>query len=504
MASAHTFSGSVGLLQAKPLARRNAAHALAVVLVWVTVVSSAVVMIEPAPVDALTIGLMLLLPVMGLAAFPPVLSGGFALWLIIGAFGLLSSTFARDVPAATQHMVVSIYLFGACFIFAAFVARNPERHTKLIFSAYLMASLIAAILALIGYFDLIPGSYQSFTFNDRAVATFKDPNVFAPFLILGLLIALHQWLVRSVAGGLLPLVGAAVIMLGILFSFSRGAWAVTVFAIALHGYLYAITAERTLQRLKIAALVLLATAIVGLTLAAALQSDSVSRLLEDRAALMQTYDAGTEGRFGGQLKAIDVLIDHPLGIGSQNFSGQYHHEEVHNVYLSMILNAGWVGGLLYAIICVGTLALGFSHALRRTKTQPLFMIAYAALAANIIVGLVIDTDHWRHFYLLMGIVWGLMAADRRVLRKARIVCDSRSPLHHRVLLIPQSRRGRRIVGRVPPRLTTWRADNDARPARHQLPAQKHARRHEPNDDQPVPGQPALRRGQHRQGRIVVR
>jgi hypothetical protein len=47
---------------------RSATHRLALVLVWLTVASGAVVFTEPAPVDVLTVGLVVLLPVIGLVA----------------------------------------------------------------------------------------------------------------------------------------------------------------------------------------------------------------------------------------------------------------------------------------------------------------------------------------------------------------------------------------------------------------------------------------------------
>jgi hypothetical protein len=34
-------------------------------------------------------------------------------------------------------------------------------------------------------------------------------------------------------------------------------------------------------------------------------------------------------------------------------------------------------------------------------------------------GFVIDTDHWRHFYLILGIIWGLAAATRKAQRAPR-------------------------------------------------------------------------------------
>jgi hypothetical protein len=33
-------------------------------------------------------------------------------------------------------------------------------------------------------------------------------------------------------------------------------------------------------------------------------------------------------------------------------------------------------------------------------------------------GFVIDSDHWRHFYLLLGMVWGLSAATFKRVRNA--------------------------------------------------------------------------------------
>ena len=49
----------------------------------------------------------------------------------------------------------------------------------------------------------------------------------------------------------------------------------------------------------------------------------------------------------------------------------------------------------------------------RGATQPLFLVAYACFVGNVCEGLIIDIDHWRHFYLLMALVWGMMAAIRQ-------------------------------------------------------------------------------------------
>jgi positive regulator of sigma E activity len=36
--------------------------------------------------------------------------------------------------------------------------------------------------------------------------------------------------------------------------------------------------------------------------------------------------------------------------------------------------------------------------------------AYAVFVGEIIEGMIVDTDHWRHFFLLLGLIWGLTVA----------------------------------------------------------------------------------------------
>ncbi len=468
MNQALTNPGPPAILISRKVRSKSAVHKIAQMLVWLCVASSSIVFSEPAPVDALTAGLFILLPVIGLVDPRPMLVAGLALWIPIAAFSFFGTTLAYDAPASISHAAVTLYLCGASFLFACFVAKRPGPHTRLILNGYLIAAMIAAVLGIIGYLDLLPGAYESLTRYDRAAALFKDPNVYGPFLIPGLLTALHLWLSRPLARGLVPLLAAAILAVGILFSFSRGAWAGAAIALALYCYLYMLGSARNVDRLKLASLVVSGAALIGLVVAAAFQSDDVAALLEERATLTQPYDEGPTGRFGGQLKAIDLILDNPLGIGPLQFAPYFHHEEAHNVYLSMLMSAGWPGGLLYLALCILTLTLGFKHALKATRTRPLFLIVYSALTAAILQGLLIDSDHWRHFYLLMGIVWGLMASDSREIRKARIVRDRRPVLMLQQLVIPPTRRQARIVGRAPGRLAI-------RQSGRQLPLQREPR-----------------------------
>ena len=385
---------------------------VALVLVWLGVASGAVVFSEPAPVDVLTMGLIVGLPLLGLVSAKGPLWLVTAAWGVCGAGALVASCFALDVAKAATHTGISIYLYLAFFTFAAFVAKRPMEHTTLILNAYLWASFVGAMAGVAGYFNLFPGAFELFTKYGRATGTFKDPNVYGAFLVPAMLYALHLVLNESVRRAILPGIMLLFLSFAIFLSFSRGAWFNAVVGIAVYAYFSLVFAPTNRQRVKMMLIGTLVLAAAAGVLVIAAQHDAISGLLSNRAALTQTYDVGPQGRFGGQEKAKGLILENPLGLGALVFANHQHHEDVHNVYLTLFLSAGWIGGLVFAAIVGLTALWGARHAMRQTPTQALFLIAYAAFLANALEGFVIDIDHWRHFYLEMGIVWGLMVADR--------------------------------------------------------------------------------------------
>ncbi len=52
------------------------------------------------------------------------------------------------------------------------------------------------------------------------------------------------------------------------------------------------------------------------------------------------------------------------------------------MYLSMFMNAGWLGRLVFAMLIVATVVAGAGDALPGGATQGLFLVAYAALVAH--------------------------------------------------------------------------------------------------------------------------
>lgn len=422
----------------------GAVHAIAIAVVWCAFAVSGIVFVEPAPIDAMMFGLLIMLPVLGLIRITPPLMLYLTIWLVAAACALVGALNAAEPSVAMTHALVTVFLTLTSFVISAFVMRRPQKHVHLIFHAYVFAASVAAVAALAGYFQLFPGAFELFTRFDRASGTFKDPNVLGAFLVPPLVFLLQRMLTRGGIRLVWAGLWAGIISLAVLFTFSRGAWVNLAVSVTIFGYLAFLTAPTNLQRLKILAAGLGAVCGAFMLLVIALQIPGVGDQFSNRATMDQTYDQGPEGRFGGQQKAIRLIIDNPFGIGAQNFAPQFHVEEPHNVYLFTFLNAGWLGGLVFTIMIAITVIYGLRHAFKRTSTQPMFIVALACFIAHAGEGLIIDLDHWRHFHLLMALVWGMMLGDREIKSRAALLLDPRQVFRHAEMIVT-SRPPRQLV-----------------------------------------------------------
>ena len=443
-------------MPADPIAAapRSAVHSASLFLVWLAVFAGFFVAFEPAPADALMLGLIVLLPVVGLTA----INGGhlayLVLWLVVMGAGFVATGNALEPGTAAAHMAVSLYLCLFSFVIAAFVAKRPEAHARLVFRAYAAGAVVAALMGIAGYFDAVADARALFTVHQRAAGTFKDPNVFAQFLVPPLLYLLHEALTRRALKALLPVAAAAVIGLALLLSLSRGAWIAFAIGLAIYVVLAFVTARTDRQRVKLVSLVFGLLALGVVLLAAALESDTFARLFSERATVTQSYDEGPEGRFGGQVKAWRLILDHPFGLGALQFGGIHHPEHPHNVYLSQFLNGGWIGGLAYIVLVAVSLMWGLCALRRRQWPSRLLLVVLAAFAGLAFEGFVIESDHWRNFYLVLGVLWGLVfpslqaASSATARRPARLIAPLPASLASLPLCAP--RRVPRLLGTAQP------------------------------------------------------
>jgi O-antigen ligase len=267
-----------------------------------------------------------------------------------------------------------------------------------------------------------------FTLYDRAAGAFKDPNVFGPFLVLPAIFMLQKILAgRSAA---MPFYAAILIYLtaGIFLSFSRGAWGLFgLCAILLTGALY-LQSSSNLFRLRIIMMGVMAFALLAIALVVALQLPGVADIFSERAQLAQSYDTSRLGRFARFAIGFQMAMEHPLGIGPLEF-GQMLGEDTHDIWLKALLDYSWLGFAAYLTLIVWTVAGGFRILFRNRPWQPFLLAAYVVFIGHVLLGTVIDTNHWRHFYLLLGMIWGAMALEVRWQRNlAREAADGRFDL----------------------------------------------------------------------------
>ncbi|WP_052699337.1 O-antigen ligase [Hyphomicrobium sp. 99] len=383
---------------------------LAGVLVAVATMLSTIVFSEPAIADGLMVVVIGVLPVLGVLKFGKASFFNYSAWLALFALGFVGTMLSTTFPTAFVHQLVTLFLATGAFVIAGYVAEDPEPRAKLVLSCYVIACLIATAAAFVGYFRLIPSTYELFTNYDRARGTFKDPNVYSAAVAPAIVSLVWVMLRGRPKHALVAAAVAFPLVIGLLISFSRGAWISTALSVCILIGIVLFRSRRSTDFNRFGKVTIIG--IVGLmgALALATQIDQVRDLLSQRANLDQSYDEGPNGRFGGQQKARALIVEHPFGIGTHTFRDTYHHEEPHNVYLTMFLNAGWLGGLLYVLSVVATLYLGLRTALQRTRLQGPAVIAFASFAGLAFEGFVIDSDHWRHFFLMAGLIWGLADA----------------------------------------------------------------------------------------------
>jgi uncharacterized membrane protein len=385
------------------------------VTLFVTILLSSIAFIEPSPHDAMMFALLVMC-VAARVSFDRKLLPLLILtivWLIGGLFSLIQ---VGDQENTIQYAGTSVYLGLAGLMFACLFCEGNLTRLLIVRRAYILAALIATAAGYLGFFHLVPHA-DIFLDNERVSATFKDPNVYGPFLVFPLLLLIISFMTRGVR--LVGLIVVVTLLGGLFLSFSRGAWIhFAVSAVVAAVLLFASTSDPRMRN-RIILLTIGAAFIAVLLVLALTMIDSVRDMLLVRAKAIQPYDVGPGGRFWFQQLALGQILDHPNGLGPFEFARIFGGQQ-HDVYMQGFLVYGWLGGTAYATLVLVTLAVGIRTALVTTPWQYYLIAAYAAFVGEAGEGFIVDTDHWRHFFLLLGLIWGLSAATINFSSRQRI------------------------------------------------------------------------------------
>lgn len=393
------------------------AETLLCAALFLCVFSSFYVLRQPAPYE----GLVALLGLTCIVARVPVDRGVLpliGLLLILQCAGIASAFPVIDHADVLHFISISSYLSVSAVVFACVLTRNTGPRFAVLRAAYVSAAVIASLIGIGAFFNLIPGS-ETFMLHGRAVSTFKDPNGFGQFLVPPMLLLIER--VLEGVARLRHIVAMTIIGVALLLVFSRGAWGHLMISTFIMVGLFLLIARSRSERKRLVTLVVAAILVGAATMTALLSNETVGEMLMQRARLLQEYDVGSSGsRFNIQEKSIEEILDHPNGMGPWVFGNRYGLVS-HNSYLGTLLNHGWLGGIAYLTLTLVSFAAGFRASLIRTPWQLSTIAIYATFIGYAFQSLLVDTDHVRPYYLILGVLWGLIAASVRHQALARDV-----------------------------------------------------------------------------------
>jgi hypothetical protein len=202
-----------------------------------------------------------------------------------------------------------------------------------------------------------------------------------------------------------------VLLVGLLLTFSRAAWGQFVLSAIVIMALSIATAPSANSRIRIVTIAIMGAVLGAIFLAALLSLREVADLFNERATFEQSYDVGHFGRFGRYVLGAQLGLDRPFGIGPLQFY-KFFGEDPHNSYLNAFMSGGWLAGLAYLTLTAVTLTSASRFLRADTPWRATYHVIYAAYLGVAVESAIIDIDHWRHYFLILGALWGLMVASR--------------------------------------------------------------------------------------------
>jgi hypothetical protein len=396
-------------------------------LLWLMGFAGAFVFIEPSPYEIVGLTSIFLFGLTGLSLRGALMPLALILILLNIGYAIAVVPVAGASKPVTW-VLVSIFLAVTAVFYAAILSTNTQVRLEHLLRGYLAAALIASVAGIAAYFHLFGGLSDPFVLYGRARGTFNDPNVLGAFLVLPATLLFQRILIGRpsavVRNGALLLV----LLAGLFLSFSRAAWGQFGLAAVVVMALGIVTARSASNRIRIVSIAVMGVVLGAIFLGALLSIHQVADLFNQRATLDQSYDVGHFGRFGRYVLGAQLGLERPFGIGPLQFS-RFFGEDPHNSYLNAFMSGGWLSGFSYLTLTAITLA-GATRFLRAaTPWRSTYQVIYAAYLGVAVEGAIIDIDHWRHYFLILGVLWGLMVASRPYLSAGRATASDFTPAH---------------------------------------------------------------------------
>lgn len=377
-------------------------------LMWSVGAGGAIVFIEPSPYELLTLAAVIFFFATGIR-MRPVFIPLLILLLLMNIGYTICAANLMDKSEIVNWILTSWYMAVTVLFFAMVLSDDTESRLEFLRRGLIVGAVVASLAGIAGYFRLFPGGYDLFTLYGRASGTFKDPNVFSAFLILPALFSLQVVVTEPFRKSFRSAIVLGILSVAVLLAFSRASWGQLVLCSAFMLILMYLTSSSTAQRGRIVITAIAAVVIAALLIAVLLSVGSTADLFKERASLHQTYDSGRFGRFGRHALGFQMALDLPLGIGPLQFT-KFFPEDTHNSFLNAFMSGGWISGIFFPALMFITVVRGFKLIFLRVPWQRTYLAIFTAFLGTVAEAFIIDVDHWRHFWMMLGTMWAMFAA----------------------------------------------------------------------------------------------
>lgn len=364
--------------------------------------SSAVVKFEPAPFDAL----FCLLAAFWLASGALLRGQRLAiLAATLGPYALLQITGIMGSTDPSESIVaggVTIYLVLVTPVLASLAGNRRWPVAQALLTGTLAAGVLSSIVCTLAYVGLLPDPDLVMIY-ERATGGYKDPNVFAAWLVPSFIYAAAMALDTKKHRSVLYSVAAFICGLGLLLAFSRGAWGQCVVALAVMYVLTRLTPGPDGRPRKARPILWLLAGAMGLgAMIYFSQNEAFMSLWESRSGA-QDYD---QERFLAHREGWTIGLSSLTGLGPGRVDDALGMN-VHNTFLHVLIETGWLSLLSYTLFLVASIGRATMLAISAPNGQDrlYFRVAAACLIGLALESWIVDIIHWRHFWYLGALAW---------------------------------------------------------------------------------------------------
>lgn len=242
----------------------------------VFIFSGLISFIEPSPYDF-----------MALVAIPVWFFGGFRinraqvpilmLWCVFELSGFAALLPYWDDADARIYQFQSLYLFFTVICFTLFFGERTIERAEICLKAFTLGAVVSAFVSILSYFDIAGLGVQLITVEGRVSGTFKDPNVFGSYLMLGAAFVFQDLLIGKGVRRIVSAIGFMILLIGVFISYSRGSWGATILSLTLITIFTYATSDSNAARRRIVIMSVVIVCIAALVLLAIFQTTTFVR-----------------------------------------------------------------------------------------------------------------------------------------------------------------------------------------------------------------------------------